>query len=126
MPQPRQVYIVLSPRSLAYAKDALESLFRTSLQALNVHLVTDSKRDKEDLSGAVASLDTKGHQWGVYSEDDLAAREEELFAGHSNLRAFRRGHPCWRKITDPLLLSEPGAELVLLDPDLYFPNRFQF
>jgi hypothetical protein len=25
-----------------------------------------------------------------------------------------------------LLLSAPGEELVLLDPDLYFPNRFQF
>ena len=40
--------------------------------------------------------------------------------------AFRKGHPCWRKVTDPLLLSEPGAELVLLDPDVYFPNRFRF
>jgi len=25
-----------------------------------------------------------------------------------------------------MLLSEPGAELVLLDPDLYFPNMFRF
>jgi hypothetical protein len=126
MVQPRQLYMVLSPRSLGYARDALESLFHSSLEVLHLRLITDSKRDKEDLSEAVASLDTKAHRWSVYSEGDLTEREEELFTRHGNLRAFRRGHPCWRKITDPLLLSEPGAELVLLDPDLYFPNRFRF
>jgi hypothetical protein len=42
------------------------------------------------------------------------------------VRKFREGHPCWRKITDPLLLSEDGEEMVILDPDLYFPNRFCF
>ena len=75
---------------------------------------------------AIAPLNTNGHRWEVYSEQDLTEREAELFTRHENLRAFRRGHPCWRKITDPLLLSEPDAELILLDPDLYFPNRFQF
>ena len=126
MTQLREVYIVLSPRSLGYARDALESLFQNSMEPLRVRLITDSQQDKEDLSAAVASIDTKAHQWEVYAEDDLAAREEEIFGRYGNLRAFRHGHPCWRKITDPLLLSEPGAELVLLDPDLYFPNRFQF
>jgi hypothetical protein len=126
MTQPREVYVVLSPRSLGYARDALESMFRNSLEPLHVHLITDSRSDKEELSEAVASIGTESHQWEVYSEDDLTPREEELFARHSNLRGFRRGHPCWRKITDPLLLSEAGAELVLLDPDLYFPNRFKF
>ena len=43
-----------------------------------------------------------------------------------DLRSFRRGHPCWRKITDPLLLSGEAQEMILLDPDLYFPNRFRF
>jgi hypothetical protein len=122
----RQVYMVLSPRSLAYARDALQSLFANSIEVLHLRLITDSPRDKEELSEALAKLDTKAHQWSVYAEDDLVAREEALFAEHANLRAFRRGHPCWRKITDPLLLSEPGEEMVLLDPDLYFPNRFQF
>jgi hypothetical protein len=122
----RQVYMVLSPRSLSYARDALESLFSNSIDVLHLRLITDSKRDKEELSEIVSTLDVKAHQWMVYSEEDLAAREEALFARYDNLRAFRRGHPCWRKITDPLLLSDPGEELVLLDPDLYFPNRFQF
>ena len=126
MTQSRQVYMVLSPRSLLYARDAVDSLFRNSIEPLHLRLITDWKQDKEVLSEAVESLDSKNHKWEVYSEDDLSERETELFAGYGNLRAFRRGHPCWRKITDPLLLSEPDAELVLLDPDIYFPNRFQF
>ena len=122
----RHVYMVLSPRSLSYARDALESLFGNSVQDLHVRLITDSERDKEELTEALDAIDSRTHRWTVYAEQDLAEREEALFAGHDNLRAFRRGHPCWRKITDPLLLSDPDQELVLLDPDLYFPNRFQF
>lgn len=122
----RHAYMVLSPRSLSYARDALESLFGNSAETLHLRLITDSELDKEELNEALAMLDSKGHRWTVYSENEVAEREDALFAGHDNLRAFRRGHPCWRKITDPLLLSDPGEELVLLDPDLYFPNHFQF
>jgi hypothetical protein len=126
MPIMREVYMVLSPRSLGYARDALESLFCNSLEALHLRLITDSERDREELSDALTAIDAREHRWTVYSEDDLKAREEVVFARYNNLRAFRRGHPCWRKITDPLLVSDPDAEMVLLDPDLYFPNRFQF
>lgn len=126
MTQFRQLYMVLSPRSLSYARDALESLFLNSIEPFHLRLITDSKQDKEELSNAAARIDTKSHQWTVYSEEDLAAREEALFTKYNNLRTLRRGHPCWRKITDPLLVSDPGAEMVLLDPDLFFPNRFQF
>lgn len=126
MTQHRRVFMVLSPRSLGYARDALESLFRNSLETLHIHFITDSDEDKLKLSDAVASLDARTHQWQVYSEKDLGDREEDLFRRHNHLRAFRRGHPCWRKITDPLLLSDSAAETVLLDPDLYFPNRFKF
>jgi hypothetical protein len=126
MPIPRQLYMVLSPRSLSYARDALASLFANSLDTIHLRLITDSKQDKDELSEALTLLDSGAHQWTVYSEDDLAAREEAIFGKHDSLRAFRRGHPCWRKITDPLLLADPDEELVLLDPDLYFPNRFRF
>jgi hypothetical protein len=126
MAQRRQVFMVLSPRSLGYARGALESLFRNTLEPLNLHLITDTQDDKYELSDAVSSLHAKSHWWHVYSEKDLGDREADLFRRHSNLRTFRHGHPCWRKITDPLLLSDPDSEMVLLDPDLYFPNRFQF
>lgn len=122
----RHVYMVLSPRSLGYARDALESLFANVMEPIHLRLITDSQEDKEKLSACVMQIDSKQHQWTVFSEDDLALREEALFGKFDHLRAFRHGHPCWRKITDPLLLSEPDEELVLLDPDLYFPNRFQF
>jgi len=122
----RHVYMVLSPRSLSYARDTLESLFGNSIEDLHLRLITDSKRDKEELTETLEAIDARSHRWTVFSEHDLAEREESLFARHDNLRAFRRGHPCWRKITDPLLLSDPGQELILLDPDLYFPNRFLF
>jgi hypothetical protein len=126
MPATRQVYMILSPRSLSYAKGALESLFGNSLETLHLRLITDSYSDKEELSQAVAGLNARGHQWTVHAEEDLADREAEIFARYDNLRLFRHGHPCWRKITDPLLLSEPNEEMVLLDPDLYFPNHFKF
>src|SRR5271170_1231592 len=104
MPNLRHVYMVLSPRSLSYSRGALESLFRNSIEPIQLRLITDSKQDKEELSIALAALDTGPHQRAAYSEEDLAEREEALFAGYDDLRAFRRGHRSWRKITDPLLL----------------------
>jgi hypothetical protein len=126
MPTIRHVYMVLSPRALSYARDALESLFRNATENLHLALITDSEQDKTDLRDAMSQIETASHRWSVYAESELADREDELFGRHANLRAFRHGHPCWRKITDPFLLSDPGEELVLLDPDLYFPNRFAF
>jgi hypothetical protein len=123
----RHVYMVLSPRSLAYARHALESLFRNSFEALDLHLVTDSDADKRTLTDALGALQPEArHRWSVTAEAELLDRESMMFAAYPHLRAFRHGHPCWRKITDPMLLSEPGGELVLLDPDLYFPNVFRF
>jgi hypothetical protein len=123
----RQVYMVLSPRSLSYAKTALQSLFDHALEPLNLHLITDSGDDCSQLVDAVTALNpAPRHTWSVTAEADLNDAEATRFHTLPNLRAFRHGHPCWRKVTDPLLLAHPGEELVLLDPDLYFPNRFQF
>ena len=78
----RHVYMVLSPRSLSYARDALESLFGNSVEDLHLRLITDSEQDKEELTGTLEAIDSKTHRWTVYSEQDLAGREEALFAGH--------------------------------------------
>jgi hypothetical protein len=126
MTQIRQVYMVLSPRSLGYAQGALESLLCNSMEPMHLRLITDSDHDAELLRKATDKINAPSHTLTVHTDTDLDEREAQLFARHANLRAFRRGHPCWRKITDPLLLSEPGEEMVLLDPDLYFPNRFRF
>lgn len=126
----RSLFLVLSPASLPYAKFALESLWRHSVEALYLHLITDTPEDREALTHFMealpAAIDPAERQWSVYAASDLEDREAERFAHLPNLRAFRRGHPCWRKITDPLLIADAGAEMVLLDPDLYFPNQFAF
>jgi len=122
----RKLYMVLSPQSLSYATVALRSLFANTSERLNLHLITDSSADKRKLVSALHAISFSPHVVTVVSQDDLAAAQSSLFAPFSNLRAFRNGHPCWRKITDPLLLASPGEEMVILDPDLYFPNRFAF
>jgi hypothetical protein len=123
----REVYMVLSPRALPYARRCIESLLRNSSQALNFHLITDSNEDRLQFIETMSALQPESrHHWKVVAEAEMLDLEAARFRGLDNLRTFRAGHPCWRKITDPLLLSEPGAELVLLDPDVYFPNLFQF
>jgi hypothetical protein len=124
---PRNVYIVLSPRALPYARYCIESLLRNSFQTLHLHLITDSSEDKLRLIETMEVAQTdKRHRWEVTDEAETLDREATMLRGFSNLRVLRTGHPCWRKITDPLLLSEPGSELIILDPDVYFPNLFQF
>jgi hypothetical protein len=123
----RRVFMVLSPRSLSYSRYALESLFRNVAEPIHLHLITDSPEDRAKLEEELAEhQQTAGHAWSVYAENDLKDMEAELFGRFPHLRQFRKGHPCWRKITDPVLLSTGGEEMVLLDPDLYFPNHFRF
>ncbi len=123
----RGVYCVLSARSLPYADKAMESLVANSLDDIDLTLITDSDNDKTALVAAMEKLDVpKRHTWRVCAQveaDDLAST---ALARHPHIAAFRFGHPCWRKITDPLLFAPPGAEMIILDPDLYFPNRFRF
>ncbi len=127
LPALRQVYMVLSPNALAYARISIASLLRNSEEPLHLHLITDASSDKSILVEAVKEeAPNLRHTISVIAEQELADAEASTFATLSNLRTFRHGHPCWRKITDPLLLGKSGAELVLLDPDLYFPNRFCF
>ena len=123
----RQLYMVLSPHALGYARLAISSLMAQSDEPLKLHLITDSDADKETLLTTTEELALPAHHTcSVTSEGELADAEATVFANLPNLRAFRHGHPCWRKITDPLLIGAPGEELILLDPDLYFPNRFRF
>jgi len=124
---PRKVYMVLSPRALPYAKRCVDSLLRNSCEYLHLHLITDSTDDAKRLGELMANLPLDSrHRCDIFSGTEMFDREAAKFGGFRNLRALRRGHPCWRKITDPLLVSQPGEELLLLDPDVYFPNRFRF
>lgn len=127
----RRLFMVLSPRSLPYASLALRSLCRNADETLSITLITDSDEDKKVLCDLLEQIiaDCEGgqpHGSAVYSKADLDERAVHQFLAYGHLQAFRNGHPCWRKITDPVLLSEGNQEMVILDPDVCFPNRFQF
>jgi hypothetical protein len=123
----RRVFCVLSARALPYARHALISLFAHSSEPLSVVLITDTELDKQEIFNAVSSIGiSPKHTWSVHSQAEADDRAETVFAGHANLRTFRLGHPCWRKLTDPILFSNAGEEMIILDPDLYFPNYFAF
>jgi hypothetical protein len=125
----RRLFMVLSPRALPYASLALRSLFRSAAEPIHLSLITDSHSDKQRLTDGLSNLEGAGagaHDCSVFSASDLDDRDATEFGRLEHLRSFRRGHPCWRKITDPLLLSVDGEEMILLDPDLYFPNRLRF
>jgi hypothetical protein len=127
MTNERKVFLVLSPKSLPYSTQCIKSLFANCLERLLVILITDSVDDKQELIEAVSKIPNP-HQsnWQVFSKSDADAIAAEKFDRYPNIRSFRNGHPCWRKITDPLLFVEDDEETIVLDPDLYFPNKFKF
>lgn len=94
---------------------------------MRLRLITDTKQDRTEIELALQELDIPAiHECSVHEQaeaDDLAAVR---FSRLPNLARFRLGHPCWRKITDPLLFASPGEEVVILGPDLFFPNEFRF
>jgi hypothetical protein len=125
----RRLFMVLTPRSLSYARIAIESLFRNADEPFNLALITDSTDDKQILLEELGDLKNglvSKRSISIFDEADLSARELEMFASYPNIIEFRHGHPCWRKVTDPILLSRDGEEMIILDPDIYFPNKFCF
>ncbi len=123
----RKVYCILSARSLPYADKAMASLVAHCDEDLDLTLITDSADDKIALVDAMQSIDVPArHQWRVCAQSEADERAAVVLAKYPHIAAFRFGHPCWRKITDPLLFAAPDEEMVILDPDLYFPNRFRF
>jgi hypothetical protein len=124
--QRRKVYCVLSARSLSYSEACLKSLFRNAIEPLDVVLITDDAQDKTQLL-AVKDMDPEGrHIWSVMDKAEVDVLAEAQLADHPAVRQFREGHPCWRKVTDPVLVAKPGEEIIILDPDVYFPNPFTF
>ena len=123
----RRIYCVLSPRSLPYARFAFRSLFAHCLEPFDLTLITDDGADKATIAAALGGIEPRaGQRWRVWSKGDADDRAASFYAGYPLIQGFREGHPCWRKITDPPLFAEPGEEMIILDPDLYFPNHFTF
>jgi hypothetical protein len=123
----RRVYCVLSARSLSYAGPCLASLARNAIETLSIVLITDDPSDVIALQEAVAGFaERERHRWQFMAKTDVDIIADRKLAGFPNVRAFREGHPCWRKVTDPALVTDPGEEVIILDPDVYFPNPFTF
>jgi hypothetical protein len=122
--------MVLSSSALPYARLALESLRDNCEEGISLTLVTDSREDvlilQEELATLKVKIEHAKRTWMVCGQADLADLEQDKFGKFEHVRRFRHGHPCWRKITDPVLLSDDLDEMIVLDPDLYFPNRFGF
>lgn len=98
-----------------------------SVEPLDLWLLTDGAEDKRQLEEAVGGMTlSKEHRVTVMVEEQLRERAREVFRGRVGLERLRGGHPCWRKLTDPFLLARDGEEVIILDPDVYFPNRFSF
>jgi hypothetical protein len=123
----RNLFMILSPRSLPYAAKCVSSLFANSVERLNIRFLTDSARDKDTLEDTIGQISNPHKQlWSVFSDEAVEQLSLAQWENFPNLQSFRRGHPCWRKVTDPLLFTQGGTEAIILDPDLYFPNRFTF
>ena len=126
-PAPRLLYGVLSARSLSYATICTRSLFRNALEPLSLTLITDGPEDVAALTAMMQAIAPEPrHAWRVVGKAEADLRAEDVFAKFPHLRRFRQGHPCWRKVTDPPLFALDGEEMVILDPDVYFPNPFTF
>ena len=123
----RYAYVVLSSRALPYAELCLRSLLDHAMEPLSLTLITDSLADKEALTEALERIaPNPRHVWAIFDRTEADARAEVQFAGLPHLQQFRKGHPCWLKITDPPLFAAAGQEMIILDPDVYFPNPFRF
>ena len=121
----RSVYMVAGIDAIDYAEIAIASLFVNCSDSITFTLITDSASDRDRYAALLDRLPGET-PWVTRSQGECDALAEEVFRNVPHVRAFRLGHPCWRKITDPSLFAVPGSEVIVLDPDLYFPNAFHF
>jgi hypothetical protein len=119
------IYMVAGIDAIGYGEIAIESLFANCKDSFNFTLITDTAEDKRRYSEMLRRF-SEIKQIQVMDENDCDKKAEIFYDKYSYIKEFRKGHPCWRKITDPSLFSEIGREIIVLDPDLYFPNPFHF
>src|SRR5262249_36930747 len=108
------VVISLPASSLPYASLCIRSLAENLDGDDAIHLLTDTPRDQEQLQQAFADL----KRIKVHVSDELWEDGGNPMRKYAGLEKLRKGHPCWRKLTDPMLLAPEGYELVIVDPDV--------
>ncbi len=116
------IAISLGSYSLPYASLCIRSLAENLEGDEAIHLLTDTTGDRERLQQAFEGLD----RINIRVSDELWEDSGNPMRGYAGLERLRKGHPCWRKVTDPMLLARDGDEVVVIDPDVYFPRPFSF
>ena len=116
------IVISLAASSLPYASLCIRSLAVNLDGEEPIHLLTDTPEDREQLQRAFAGF----RRIKVRLSDELWENGGNPMRKYAGLEKLRKGHPCWRKLTDPMLLAREGDEVVVVDPDVYFPRRFSF
>ena len=119
---PTLIAISLGASSLPYGSLCIRSLAENLDGDEAIHLLTDSLEDQVRLQRAFAGLT----RIKVQVSDELWEDDGNPMRRYAGLETLRKGHPCWRKLTDPMLLARDGDEVVIVDPDVYFPRRFSF
>jgi hypothetical protein len=119
---PTLIAISLAASSLPYASLCVRSLAENLDGDEAIHLLTDTPGDQEQLQQAFAGLG----RIKVQLSDELWEDRGNPMRKYAGLEKLRKGHPCWRKLTDPMLPAREGDEVVIVDPDVYFPRRFSF
>lgn len=100
-------------------------MLRHSEDPLRLTVITDGPKDATEITEAFHEEVASGTV-RVFHKLDADERATSYYGGLEGVAWFRQGHPCWLKITDPPLFARPGEEMILVDPDVYFPNRFRF
>ncbi len=125
-PTPRRVFILLSSQALPYARHCVRTLLAHAAEPVHLTLIGDDPDEIRALEDGLAEIDRQGHELQLIDKGAVLERLADRFPALAGLRALHEGHPCWRKITDPLALSAADEEIIVADPDLLFPNRFRF
>jgi hypothetical protein len=117
-----KIVISLGASSLPYASICIRSLADKLVGDQQIHLLTDSPQDRIQLQEAFADIPRINVHWS----DELWATPGNAMQAFPGIVRLRDGHPCWRKLTDPMLLAGDGDEVVVIDPDVYFLRPFAF
>lgn len=122
----RTVICVMGAGSLRYARACLASLIRNVAEPIELIVATDGPDHVDRIAAALGEIDAaRSSAWRVVGKAEIDAIADTALARYPAVQRFRNGHPCWRKITDPALIAADRA-VVIIDPDVYFPNRFAF
>ena len=125
--QVRRVFILLSSHALPYAKFCIRTMLANSMEPVALRLIADNADEKAILARETAQYAIPGKGTiEIIAKEEVSDLLASRYPGKAGLRALHEGNPCWRKITDPLVLSEPDEEIIVADPDLLFPNRYMF